>query len=673
MLSHSAFMQSNSLNQSFQSNTNQQWYQDSASKFLDSAKVVSQNNAFAALHLYNRAIEFAVRNNNNAIECQAWLGSAMIRLGLNQSEVSKMNFEKGLQALNRWSGDGAYSIEACQLEFELRTQLSIALERVNKLNQALTTLEQFNSNRYARLSDSKKDAIERRRAVMHGKLDNPNEAFEILDKLLLKERADKRNSDEIETLLCMGNIKQEMGAVKEAEQLFLNAKRLSEGTSVNSIKVEVNNALSSNYRSQNLFSQEIQMRNDNLELNRISNDNDALQKENLEIGNAYLNSNNLPQAELYIQNSVNLLQQEMNSVDGTMAADSAGILPILYRSEKLQTGADAYKRLAEGFLKQNELQKAVEYFKAYSKLQDSADAERKRELATALELSAGFGRDQQRLEMLEQERDLSEKSMKMLEQDRDQKNAQVFNRNLIIGVMALFVLIVSAIGFITVRNVKARRKADKLLALQSLSGQMNPHFIFNALNSVNEYISLNDERAANRYLSSFSKLMRQVMDDSKHTFIPLHDEVEMLRLYLSLEHSRFKDQFNYELQVADDLKESDYEIPPMLVQPYIENAIWHGLRYRQSVGFLSVKFYTIQSDFCIEIEDNGIGIEKSKLLKTNNQKKQNSLALKNIETRIGLLNEIYASKIRIQISDAFPSQENPGTRVTISIPGKTHQ
>jgi hypothetical protein len=159
MLSHSAFMQSNSLNQSFQSNTNQQWYQDSASKFLDSAKVVSQNNAFAALHLYNRAIEFAVRNNNNAIECQAWLGSAMIRLGLNQSDVSRMNFEKGLQALNRWSGDGAYSIEACQLEFELRTQLSIALERANKLNQALTTLEQFNSNRYARLSDSKKDAI----------------------------------------------------------------------------------------------------------------------------------------------------------------------------------------------------------------------------------------------------------------------------------------------------------------------------------------------------------------------------------------------------------------------------------------------------------------------------------------------------------------------------------
>jgi two-component system, LytTR family, sensor kinase len=257
-----------------------------------------------------------------------------------------------------------------------------------------------------------------------------------------------------------------------------------------------------------------------------------------------------------------------------------------------------------------------------------------------------------------------------LEADRVLKGEQVFNRNLIIGILFFFMMMLVVVGIVMIRNIRSKRRTDKLLALQSLSGQMNPHFIFNALNSVNEFIAQNDERSANRYLSSFSKLMRQVMDDSRHTFIPLPDELEMLKLYLQLEQDRFKEQFDYSLEISEGLIPAEFEIPPMMIQPYIENAIGHGLRYKKERGILLIKLELKDQLLCISIVDDGIGLQKSKELKTLHQKKQVSLAMKNIETRVTLINEIYDAGIRIEIAEAYPGKEFPGTAVTISVPQK---
>jgi sensor histidine kinase YesM len=289
-------------------------------------------------------------------------------------------------------------------------------------------------------------------------------------------------------------------------------------------------------------------------------------------------------------------------------------------------------------------------------------------MSQAIELSNNFGKNEERLELLLKEQELADQAIALLQQDQQLKGNQIFNRNLVIGVLIFCLLGLFAGGFVVIRNNQARRRADKLLALQSMSGQMNPHFIFNALNSVNEYISQNDERAANRYLSSFSKLMRQVMDDSKHTFIPLSEEISMLRLYLELEHSRFKDQFEYQFQVDSSIEHSDFEIPPMMVQPFIENAIWHGLRYRKGKGHLLVHFSKNDETVEITISDDGIGLSKSKELKTQHQKKQNSLGMKNIHTRLALMNEIYHTNMRVEMSESNPGDEFPGLKVQIYIP-----
>ena len=214
------------------------------------------------------------------------------------------------------------------------------------------------------------------------------------------------------------------------------------------------------------------------------------------------------------------------------------------------------------------------------------------------------------------------------------------------------------------KYIKQQRLANNLLALKSLRSQMNPHFIFNALNSVNSFIAVNDERTANKYLSDFSKLMRAVLENSEEDFISLEKEIDLIKLYTQLEHFRFQDKFDYTIHVDENLMVSNYEIPPMLLQPYIENAVWHGLRYKTEKGYLHIRIEeTAQNNLSIVITDNGIGREESKALKTNHQKKHNSKGLGNIQKRVDILNNMYKDKVDVEISNVF--ENNEGTKVQL--------
>jgi LytS/YehU family sensor histidine kinase len=195
---------------------------------------------------------------------------------------------------------------------------------------------------------------------------------------------------------------------------------------------------------------------------------------------------------------------------------------------------------------------------------------------------------------------------------------------------------------------------------------MNPHFIFNALYSAKSFIAKNDELNANKYLVRFSKLMRSILDNSDMDFIPLEKEIEILELYLQLENMRFSDKFNFTFTVDPTLASSHFEIPPMLIQPYIENAVWHGLRYKENNGMLQVSIEKENKGIKVMVEDNGIGRKKSMELKTKNQQASKSLGIKNTTKRLELLTKIYKQEIRQEIADVELSGE--GTRVTLWIP-----
>lgn len=270
------------------------------------------------------------------------------------------------------------------------------------------------------------------------------------------------------------------------------------------------------------------------------------------------------------------------------------------------------------------------------------------------------------MQKLQQQKEVSEQTIEFLmKESKLQEEIVKTQRNFIYLLCVIIVLGIGAVIYI-LRVAKQRRIANQQLAMRSLRSQMNPHFIFNALNSVNSFIATSNERDANRFLTDFSTLMRTVLENSEQDFIPLSKEIEILKIYLELEHFRFKDKFNYKLSISESIDEDLYSIPPMLVQPYIENAIWHGLRYKETSGELNVHFEVESNLLMIKVEDNGIGRRASQEIKTKNQRKFKSTALKNINERIKILNSLHGLKIEIDITDA--KRDGSGTVVSLKIP-----
>jgi sugar lactone lactonase YvrE len=231
------------------------------------------------------------------------------------------------------------------------------------------------------------------------------------------------------------------------------------------------------------------------------------------------------------------------------------------------------------------------------------------------------------------------------------------------------------IAFVFVyQRLKAAKEREKLnikasgYMLKSLNRQLNPHFIYNALNTIQYYILNNDKESSNKYLARFASLMRQVLNNSQHNFITLRDELESLEAYMSLEAMRFKGRFTYSVTVEPEIDTHRLKIPPLLLQPLLENAVIHGLLPKDGDGLLtmhlSLKVKYIQ---CV-IEDNGIGREKAETLK-GGIRKHKSMGTEITRSRINLLNEMYKSDIDIMYEDLIHENgEGRGTRVTVLLP-----
>jgi two-component system sensor histidine kinase YesM len=261
-----------------------------------------------------------------------------------------------------------------------------------------------------------------------------------------------------------------------------------------------------------------------------------------------------------------------------------------------------------------------------------------------------------------------EERIEQLEKERMLQNQLlVQTRNWNYGIITFFVVLLLASSFLFWSFMKVRMQ-NKKIALQSLRREMNPHFIFNSLNSVNRFIAQNDEIKANQYLTSYAQLMRTNMEVSSKDFIPLDRELDLLRKYLELEHLRFGQHFDFEIKIDENIQTEDFAIPGFLIQPHLENAIWHGLRYRKTKGKLTLSMQREGKQLRVSIEDNGIGIEESKKLKTENQKSHKSRGFSNMQERIGLLNGLYGFKIVLDVKS--PINAEGGTVVAYLLPLK---
>lgn len=417
----------------------------------------------------------------------------------------------------------------------------------------------------------------------------------------------------------------------------------------------------------------------------------SLQQKNKEVAiesyeKAISYSKGKPEEVIKIKNEIAKVYASDNQFDKAIDINEK-LLKEAKAKQDFDTEITQLQSLATIYFKKNEPDKAISSLKeAYSlATKQGKTDEVKKSLTQLLQYYKSNGKDKESIALYEEffqnfeqliQSDsslidakafqITEEKIRQLEKEKTLKDELISKKNtfnyFLMGSIALLLLFFGLI----VKTLFSIKTKNKEIALQSLRREMNPHFIFNSLNSVNQFISQNKELEANKYLTSYSNLMRNMMENSNKDFVTLSNEIEQLKKYLDLEHLRFQDKFDYQIIADENLDIETTFVPNMIVQPHLENAIWHGLRYRETKGILLLKFTLKKGKIGVIIDDNGIGLTKSQELKTRNQKVHQSRGLTNTKERITLLNELYKTNITFNVSEKITPET--GTIVEINFP-----
>ncbi|MDY0931498.1 histidine kinase [Chryseobacterium sp. CFBP8996] len=436
-----------------------------------------------------------------------------------------------------------------------------------------------------------------------------NKADAILSNIQISEKENNKQ-DLAASYSQMADVNIENKNIPKAEENLNTAYQISKEQAPQQA-LAINQKLTNFYVDNKDFDKAIEAKKSVLKENFVKENSQKKVEQIQELAEIYIKKNDPKEAIVLLKNAYDIALQKGHTLE---AQKSVKKLDSLYN---ISENTDASVKLYRDFL---------------GKLPDLVSKDRSLVDNKILEDT------EQKISQLLQEKKLKDELIR-------KKN--IFNYSLI-GVL---VLLTGLIIFIF-RTLKKVQTKNKKIALQSLRREMNPHFIFNSLNSVNHFIATNNELEANQYLTKFSKLMRGVMENSSEDFIPFQQELDLLQNYLALEKTRFADKFDYEIEVDESLNTQNLKVPGMLIQPFLENAVWHGLRYRTDKGFLSLKFTKNNNLLQITIKDNGIGIEESKKQKTEHQKTREGRGMKNTLERIRLLNDLYNKNIICTVKDS---------------------
>lgn len=320
-------------------------------------------------------------------------------------------------------------------------------------------------------------------------------------------------------------------------------------------------------------------------------------------------------------------------------ARNIGVLDQTYHSEKLLSELYGFK---------NNPQLSFYHYKNYIIARDSVVNQDNNEKMVRFEMESEYKR----------------KAALVAEEAKRNTQLTMF---LIIGIFLLAGLIFVIYNR---RQIKRRLTLQKEVAeyeQKALHLQMNPHFVFNCLGSISSFIVQNGTDSALKYLSKFSKLMRLTLEYSKGALIPIEKEIESLQNYLELEQLRFHNKFEFALKSSDKV-EFNMGIPPLLIQPFVENAILHGMVPKEGKGKIEVNFDVYNGQFICTITDDGVGISKSKHLKQDSVTAHKSMALEITKKRLEIMEAITLKSAQIDIQELKNREEVVGTKVTLQLP-----
>ena len=358
------------------------------------------------------------------------------------------------------------------------------------------------------------------------------------------------------------------------------------------------------------------------------------------IGTLYINENKLKESYHYLNKSL-ILSKEIGNKEGVK---------------------EAYISLCDLYDKKGDFKQAFYYHKLYSDIKDSLLNEQSSKQIAEMNTKYETEKKEKENKILVQEN-------KILAQENDIQKYEINRKNYFIYGLSTSIIFILCLAYLFIRQNKIQAKQKTIeLEQKLLRAQMNPHFIFNSLNAIQNYIYKHDSENAGEYLSKFATLMRMVLENSIHENITLEREIIGLTLYLELQALRFDNTFDYSIEADPNIDTEIFFVPPMLAQPFIENSIEHGIFHKKERGRIAVRFLLKDKHLVFEVEDNGVGRQKAAELKQSLNNSHQSLATTITKERLVILNKKARKKIAFTIIDLESNNVVQGTKVVFEIP-----
>ncbi len=493
---------------------------------------------------------------------------------------------------------------------------------------------------------------------------------------------------------CLSNIGISYWELEELEQAleyYQRALKIVENTSNESTRASILGNIGLIYRAKGEHDKALDYYHQSLAINKKLDDKQGASINLQNIGVLYQKQGNYPLALdylkqantlskvlnrqrgiLYTNHGIAAIQAEM----GNYAEALSGFEQTLQMAKTLNIKEEiknVYESYSDTYERMGQYKPAYEYRKLYEIWKDSIASENHLNQIKELEVKYETDKKNQQIALLTVEKEL---------QASEAHRQATWKKALMAGII-LVVIIAGMLIFLLRQRLKNQKtiaaKNEEIkssqfkrqlseLEMKALRAQMNPHFIFNCMNSINRMIMSGEGDDASRYLTKFAKLIRLMLENSENPTVSLEDELAMLEAYIQLESLRFKGKITYQISVDDSVDQENTLLPSMVLQPFIENAIWHGLMHKEGEGY--IKIFIGEEDNVLKcvIEDNGVGREKALALKEKTVLKSKSMGLKITEERLKLLSKENLQEL-IRITDLKDALNRAiGTRVQVTIP-----
>ena len=475
------------------------------------------------------------------------------------------------------------------------------------------------------------------------------------------------------SLNSIGSMYWRSGKFDEALESFQNAIKLFEKSGLTEETAQSTANIGEIYFQTNNTEMALEFFNKAMKLNQSTGQSGFRSRNLINIGKVYLQRRQPQRAIQYFKQALKI-QQKTADRDGIAQSHYHLGLAFLDRNEPVQAlehfniSISASKRNRSNDLQIRALEQSARIYYKLEQYQVASDL-----LFRARSLSDSIFNIQQT--KLREELKTRYETEKYMLENRNLKLSNQTNETIISQqrTMIILTLVLSMLAVVTViLLMQKRRSADRMLSIEMeqklLRSQMNPHFVYNSLTVIQSHVMKKTAKEAVNLISSMASLMRLILDNSTHEFIPFEKEIQTLRYYLELQQQRFAGQFTYTLEIDPNLEEREFMIPPMLAQPFIENAIEHGFAGIDYTGNLTIRYKaTEESHLQCEIEDNGIGYSQG--LQKEKEPQHRSYGIEITRQRIGILQKRFNLDAALEIID-LNEMDQKGTLVYINIPIK---